>query len=65
MLWSQGQLAAAEGHLEAALELGGRWRDATWVAGNTRWPPLLGDALQRLLDIDQSPPPPAPAAAAV
>ncbi|GIL71804.1 hypothetical protein Vretimale_761 [Volvox reticuliferus] len=51
MLWSQGQLAAAEGQLEAALDLGGRWRDAGWVAANTRWPPRLEEALQRLLDI--------------
>lgn len=54
MFWSQGQLAAAEGQLEAALELGGRWRDAGWVAVNTRWPPRLTGALQRLLDIGPS-----------
>ncbi|GLC41189.1 hypothetical protein PLESTB_001528700 [Pleodorina starrii] len=53
MLWGQGQLAAAEGQLEAAMDLGGRWRDAGWVAANTRWPPELSRALQRLLDIDR------------
>ncbi|EFJ52362.1 hypothetical protein VOLCADRAFT_86720 [Volvox carteri f. nagariensis] len=52
MLWSQGQLAAAEGQLEAALELGGRWRDEGWLAANTRWPPKLEAAMKRLLDIE-------------
>ncbi|GLI63962.1 hypothetical protein VaNZ11_007129 [Volvox africanus] len=56
ILWSQGQLAAAEGQLEAALDLGGRWRDAGWVAANTRWPPRLETALQLLLDISPTPP---------
>ncbi|KXZ42289.1 hypothetical protein GPECTOR_167g170 [Gonium pectorale] len=56
MLWSQGQLAAAEGQLEAALELGGRWRDPDWVALNTRWPPALVAALQRLVEIGDAQP---------
>ncbi|PNH11406.1 UDP-N-acetylglucosamine--peptide N-acetylglucosaminyltransferase [Tetrabaena socialis] len=56
MLWSQGQVAAAEGQLEAALELGGRWRDADWVAANTRWPPLLTGALERLVVIGDAQP---------
>ncbi|PNW77445.1 hypothetical protein CHLRE_10g436850v5 [Chlamydomonas reinhardtii] len=55
MLWSQGQLAAAEGQLEAALELGGRWRDADWVLANTRWPPSLNAALTKLVALEQSP----------
>lgn len=51
ILWSTGQEAAAEGQLEAALELGGRWRDMAWVQENTRWPPALETAMKQLVDI--------------
>ncbi|KAG2501266.1 hypothetical protein HYH03_001072 [Edaphochlamys debaryana] len=54
MLWASGQEAAAEGQLEAAQELGGRWRDSDWVEANTRWPPALREALERLLALESA-----------
>lgn len=55
MLWRDGQLAAAEGQLNTALELGGRWGDAGYVAASTRWPPALAEALARLVQLEVPP----------
>ena len=52
ILWRDGQLAAAEGQLNTALELGGRWGDAGYVASTTRWPPALAQALARLVQLE-------------
>ncbi len=53
VLWKQGKVGEAESNWVAAVGLDSRYKDVNWVKSIRRWPPVMVDALQKFLKLQQ------------
>lgn len=53
VLWKQGKVGEAESNWVAAVGLDSRYKDIDWVKSIRRWPPVMVDALQKFLKLQQ------------
>ena len=47
--WASGKCGLAEDHFNAATQLEPGWMSMSYIKNNTRWPPLLYEAMQKFL----------------